>query len=100
VKRRTVTCSFCGQAGPHRGYSWCGRCYERWRYHGRPASGPPAPGKTSDRGNHAALEAAERREDYAWLRAEQGLTRRQAAERLGVTIRTAERYDAQLRAAS
>lgn len=37
-----------------------------------------------------------RLEDYAELRS-WGLTRRQAAERMGVTLRTAERYEATLR---
>jgi transposase len=35
-----------------------------------------------------------RREDYRWLRAELGLSVRQAAERLGVSVRTAWRYEA------
>jgi hypothetical protein len=37
-----------------------------------------------------------RLEDYAELRS-CGLTRRQAAERMGVTLRTADRYEAALR---
>lgn len=37
-----------------------------------------------------------RLEDYADLRS-WGLTRRQAAERMGVTLRTADRYEATLR---
>jgi DNA-binding transcriptional regulator YiaG len=38
--------------------------------------------------------AAGRREDYAWLRDEQHLTVAQAAARLGVTRRTARRWEA------
>lgn len=38
--------------------------------------------------------ATGRREDYYWLRDEQGLTLKQAAARMGVSTRTAERWDA------
>ncbi|WP_248964544.1 helix-turn-helix domain-containing protein [Sphaerisporangium perillae] len=37
--------------------------------------------------------AAGRREDYAWLRTEQHHTMAQAAERIGVTYRTAQRWE-------
>lgn len=40
---------------------------------------------------------SERREDYFWLRDEVGLTRQQAAARVGVCARTAERYEASRR---
>ena len=43
-----------------------------------------------------SIVRAGRIEDYLELRS-WGLTRRQAAERLGVTIRTTQRYDAALR---
>lgn len=45
-----------------------------------------------------AAKAAGRREDYTWLREEQGLTLRQAAERMGVTLRTAYRWETSRRA--
>lgn len=35
-----------------------------------------------------------RREDYAWLRERQGHTITQAADRMGVTFRTAQRWEA------
>jgi DNA-binding transcriptional regulator YiaG len=35
-----------------------------------------------------------RREDFTWLREEQGLTIEQAADRLGVSFRVAQRYEA------
>ncbi len=65
--------------------SWqCGlarACYQRWRYYGRPdVIPPPRPSR------------ADRIEDYVELRS-QGLTRARAAERLGVTRRTIERYE-------
>lgn len=44
--------------------------------------------------------AAGRREDYVWLREEQGLTIAQAAERLGITVRQAQRYEAARKAVS
>jgi hypothetical protein len=42
---------------------------------------------------------AGRIEDYTWLRT-QGVGRVEAARRVGVTVRTAERYDAHLRQAN
>lgn len=85
--------------------------YERWRKYGRPQDGPPAPRRrawtaqqrAANRDNILAAiaariaNAAGRCEDYQWLRDEQGLTREQAAERLGVTMRTAWRYEARIR---
>jgi DNA-binding transcriptional regulator YiaG len=50
--------------------------------------------------NHAEAKAvrlgnaAGRREDFTWLREEQGLTIEQAADRLGVSFRVAQRYEA------
>lgn len=41
---------------------------------------------------HAA-NAAARREEYAWLRERQGHDVVDAADRLGVSLRTAERYE-------
>ena len=62
-------------------------CYRRWRYHGYPAQIPPSQAET----------IAGRVEDYAELRAA-GFTQAQAAWRLGVSRRTAERYAQRLRA--
>lgn len=47
-----------------------------------------------------AATAAGRREDYAWLVEEQGLTVEQAAERMSVTLRTAQRWEAARKRAS
>jgi len=67
----------------------CGACYQRWRRAGRP-EGIPVP-----------FEARRGRvEDFAELTRDRGLPLAAAAERLGVHFRTAQRYDAKLRAAS
>ena len=74
---------------------YCRRCYVRWMEHGFPASGPPA-----KRVQVTGGRAAGRVEDYAWLRERERLTRQEAATRLGVTIRSALRYEARLREAA
>lgn len=100
-------CARCG-LNPERVRGWCKRCYNIWYNAGRPDPGPPLP--SSQRGAHprqiavarrsirraiAANQARAdgRREDYAWLRNEQGLTIAQAAERMRVSHRTAQRYE-------
>ena len=96
------TCTSCG--GPRTHYrspvygfarfgchGWCARCYGRWLNNGKPASGPPPPRQGRGGGPHPG-----RVEDYAELRS-WGLTREQAARRLGVTLRSALRYEAELR---
>lgn len=80
-------CASCGAtAGPKRVNGWCNACYGRWLRAGRPEEGPPPP---RTRGHDA--DAAGRREDYAWLRGA-GLTREEAADRVGVHRRTADRW--------
>lgn len=74
---------------------YCRRCYVRWMEHGFPASGPPA-----ERVQTAGWRSSGRVEDYAWLRESEGLSRQGAAARLGVTIRSALRYEARLRDAT
>ena len=69
---------------------WCPPCYRRWCDHGKPASGPPTPRQGAGGGPHPG-----RIEDYADLRS-WGLTLAEAALRLGVTKRTAQRYEARL----
>lgn len=70
---------------------YCRRCYTRWMEHGFPADGPPA-----ERVQHVGWRADGRVEDYAWL-LDQGYDRVAAAQRLGVTIRSALRYESRLR---
>jgi hypothetical protein len=82
----------------------------RWWRAGKPADGPPPQHDLSPRQLAAARAAAAqaraaytarraaRLDDYTWLRG-QGVSRAEAARRVGVTIRTAQRYDAHLRQA-
>jgi hypothetical protein len=92
-------CDSCGDRyeNPARPGGWrgcrgfCPRCYSRWREHGFPLSGPPAPRKAGrPRG------AGGRAEDYADLRS-WGLSPAEVALRLGVTRRTVQRWDAAAR---
>ena len=78
---------------PKCGYS--AACYKRWADHGYPPEGPPPP----QMGTGPKADRAGRIEDYAFLR-ERGLSRLEAAARLGVVRRTAERYEMRLRVAS
>ena len=77
------------QGGWRCGY--CRRCYTRWMEHGFPASGPPV-----ERVQVTGWRSDGRVEDYTELRS-WGLTRQEAAARLGVTIRSVLRYEARLR---
>lgn len=85
-RRRWCVCACCGLEGWHAARGWRHACYQRWVYAGQPAGGPPAKGA-----------AADRVEDYAELRS-WGLTRQAAADRLGLSIRTLQRYDQRLKA--
>lgn len=78
-----------GDGRPVKAHGWCKPCYQRWLCHGRPEDGPPPPGT---RGN----SCEGRVEDYTELKS-WGLTRQQAAARLGVTLRTIVRYEHRLR---
>lgn len=64
---------------------WCNACYLRWYHAGRPDTGPPAPHDPARRKNT-------RREDYFWL-VDQGESREGACRRVGVTERTAARWE-------
>ena len=81
--------------GPnYRGFlGWCVRCYRRWRDNGKPAGGPPPPRRSGGPGPW-------RVEEYQFLRSALGgsLSRTEAARRLGVTMRTARRYEVRLQA--
>jgi hypothetical protein len=78
-------CARCGQRKPIRARGLCGACSQRSRLDGT----------ISDYGYTRALRLA----DYAWLRLEAGCTLREAAARVGVSERTALRYEAALREA-
>ena len=85
----------CGHPAPRGRFA--GGCYKRWVKAGRPASGPPPP-KTPEqrRPPPRSAERAGRIEDYAELRS-WGLSLQDAAARMGLTTRTVERYEAELK---
>jgi hypothetical protein len=68
--------SRCAYVGAH---GWCNACTLRWYRADRPDAGPPP-------------SYAMRCEDYDWLRS-QGLLPAEAADRLGMTLRTARRHE-------
>ena len=76
-------------ANPNGSHGWCPRCYRRWLDHGRPA-GPPPPRPPAAYGGGLC-------DEYAFMRS-WGMTLGDAAARLGVTKRTAARYEARLAA--
>ena len=89
-----MKCRGCGRRRRKRqgARDYCGTCYGRWAYHGYPQEGPPSPVLSV-----APAERAGRIEDFVELRS-WGVSREEAARRLGVSLRTVERYDAALRA--
>jgi len=93
---RIITCSCgCGTRGRHGGRGWIHACYSRWIRAGKPAEGP------SSRAGSVNLHTQRklgRLEDYAWLRTSLNLSIDQAAVRVSVCRRTAERYEADLKA--
>jgi hypothetical protein len=104
-KRRIVDCQCCGKRRKHYGNNLCSACHSRWLDHGKPAVCPP-PAKEcrtftleDRRLAREALTAARlsRIEDYVWLTREQRLSRDGAAARMGISIRTAERYEAAIK---
>ncbi|MCO6011449.1 hypothetical protein NE236_41520 [Actinoallomurus purpureus] len=86
MSRRIIFCDRCGNEGQHGGYTWCRACHSRWERAGRPASGPP-PKRNGRVG------------EYAELTRDQHYTLVNAAARMGISERTAWRYEARLRAA-
>jgi hypothetical protein len=106
-----IDCAACRRRRPHYSRNWCSPCYQRWWRAGMPAGGPPPARPLSTKRLAAVRTAAAlaraarttrrkgRIEDYSWLLRDQGATRVEAAARVGVSIRTAQRYDAYLRQA-
>lgn len=78
----------CGRPVARRGLSKA--CYDRWRYWGCPQEIPVPAHIGNDRRERDRLE------DYAEIRA-QGYRVEHAAARIGVSERTAWRYETQLR---
>jgi hypothetical protein len=87
-----VSCRCCGGCrGTHKDGArgeYCRRCYKRWLDAGFPAGGPQAPRHSP--GGHGTR--AGRLEDYSDLRS-WGLSQAEAVTRMGITRRTAQRYD-------
>jgi hypothetical protein len=98
--RRLVDCQHCGRHRRHKGHGLCGACMQRWDAAGRPDE-VPVPRSNLDRlaiaweAHRAARQG--RVDDYLILRDDCRLSRAEAAARLGVSLRTIERYEAQLR---
>ena len=92
--KRIITCRCCGRRGQHAGYGWISGCIKRWRNAGRPPEGPPPP---RDPTEEQRQERLARVEEYVFFTREYGLSREDAAGRLGICLRTAERYERTLR---
>lgn len=69
------------------GYGWCTACYWRWRRAGRPVAGPPDP-------RPEIYRLA--REEFAWL-IKTGESPAEAARRVDISPRTAEKWARELR---
>lgn len=78
---RIIECESCGETAEHEAHGWCHACYYRWNRAGRPASGPPPAG-------HKA-----RRLEYWNLTRGQKYTPEAAAKEMGISTRTASRYE-------
>lgn len=100
ARRRTVPCRGCGRNQRNDGDGLCPTCNDRWRAAGRPATvPPPLPVNARVRrsielrgDNHQA-----QLEDFAELTEEHGVPLEEAARRLGVSLRTVQRYRSELR---
>ena len=84
---RWIRCTSCENYRRHYGRRWCKACWKRWDAAGRPKAGPPP-------------SPYRRWDEYAELTREMGHTLRQAAGRMGVSVRTAQRYEARLKIAT
>ena len=81
---RVIECDSCGQEKEHWGHGWCHACWNLWDRAGRPDTGPP-PKRYGRYG------------EYFELTREHHYTLANAAARMGVSHRTAQRYEARLR---
>lgn len=76
-------CCCCGERPRRYSNGWCKPCWNRWDYAGRLGPGPPP-------------RRCGRWDEYAELTREMGHSLRQAAERMGISVRTAWRYEARI----
>lgn len=96
MKSRRLTCRCCrarlgkGFRREGRIHGLCRNCWVRWRAAGFPEDGPSAPVRPWER------VYAARFEDYQELRS-WDVSVADAAVRVGVSVRTAERYETRLR---
>jgi hypothetical protein len=81
-------CSYCGETRRHEAHGWCNRCYERWRRAGKPASGPAPP---RHRAGRKPGPLADRIAEWEFFRG-LGYGEPQIAARLGLSVRTLQRY--------
>ena len=99
-QRRTVECVCCGTEGPHIGRGLIQRCHNRHALAGRLEEFPLNPGSANaslQRGQETRLQAyAGRLEDFAELLS-WGESPEQAAKRLGISEKTARKYERRLR---
>lgn len=79
--RRVVNCECCGRQGKHVAHGFIQACYDRWDYAGKPIPRIPPPGPQG------------RRDDYEDLTRSSGVTMGDASTQVGVSTRTAWRYE-------
>jgi hypothetical protein len=84
MNRRIITCDRCGYNKPHHARGWCHACWDRWDRAGQPPEGPP-PRRTGRYG------------EYFELTREHHYSLKNAAARMGVSERTAQRYETRLK---
>jgi hypothetical protein len=102
--RRIITCRNCGEDKEHRGRRLCGTCWQRWNTAGRPDEVPdPMPRDEqlayarSRRTGRRTTAHQNRLADYYEMTRRFSVGQEEAANRLGVGIRTVKRYETELR---
>ncbi|MFF4412145.1 hypothetical protein ACFYY8_06400 [Streptosporangium sp. NPDC001559] len=96
-RRRTVLCVCCATPGQVMGRGLITACYQRHRSNGTLDQFPMLGAPPKEAGEAAREARLGRVQDYAELLT-WGLSQREATARLGICRRTAERYNAALKA--
>lgn len=86
-------CGHCHQDRPHEAHGLCKTCYSRRRY---PRTDAPN-GNSTQRHSRSRDAVESRVDDYRLLRTDPRVSRAEAARRVGISYRTAERYDQRLK---
>ncbi len=73
-----IKCESCGKKRPHQARQWCSACYFRWYRAGKKGLPP--------------MTLAERKETYFEILEYEG-SREMACKRLGINIKTGQRYE-------